>query len=135
MLDLTTSFLDQELADLDIPTSNSLIQRVNSDNVAQKHEAKDCSKMNNNATSLLNAKLEEVLKLVGCYIHPMPVLSVLLRMVGKEIYICALCGSLAQEDKILFVYSTPVTGEKTGSPSFVGHASVILDDAFGRNVR
>ncbi|XP_027095896.2 uncharacterized protein [Coffea arabica] len=133
ILDLTTSFLDQELADLDIPTSNSLIQRVNSDNVAQKHEAKDCSKMNNNATSLLNAKLEEVLKLVGCYIHPMPVLSVLLRMVGKEIYICALCGSLAQEDKILFVYSTPVTGEKTGSPSFVGHASVILDDAFGRN--
>ncbi|KAL3511024.1 hypothetical protein ACH5RR_030425 [Cinchona calisaya] len=137
ILDPTTSFLDQELADFDMPTPSSLIQRVScSDDVAQKQEVKDSSKVNNSGTWKHNAKLQDVLKLVACYVHPMPILALLLSTVGDKIYVCVICGSLAREDKVLFIYNAPVTGEKTGYPSFVGHASVILpmsEDALGSN--
>lgn len=121
-----------------MPTSYSLIQKVScSDDVAQKKEVKDSFKVNN-VNLKHNSKMQDILKLVGCYVHPMPISAILLSTVGDDIYVCVLCGSLVQEDKILFVYIVPITGEKIGCPSFVGHTSVILPmakDASCGNVR
>lgn len=81
--------------------------------------------------------IDSVFENLGCYLHPMPILSVLLRTKADEIYICVLCGSVMDKKWILFIYKIPLQGPRTGCPSFIGYASIVfpvLTDAFGREV-
>lgn len=85
----------------------------------------------------LNSELNGTVELVGCYVHPMPVSSVLLSTKGNEIYICVLCGLLVDRDKTLFIYKLSKEEPRVGCPSFVGHTSITLPslkDYFGREV-
>ncbi|GAV78765.1 LOW QUALITY PROTEIN: hypothetical protein CFOL_v3_22230, partial [Cephalotus follicularis] len=74
----------------------------------------------------LTNELEGNVELVGCYFHPLPVLALLLSTKGNEIYICVLCGLLADKDRRLFIYKVAIKGPTVGCPSFVGHTSIML---------
>ncbi|KAM7468461.1 hypothetical protein LguiB_016023 [Lonicera macranthoides] len=77
------------------------------------------------------------LQLVGCYLHPLPISLVLLSTKGNETYICVLSG-LFMENRTLFIYKSPIEGKRRGSPSFIGHASIVLPvsrDAFSREIQ
>lgn len=85
----------------------------------------------------LNNELQNIVELVGCYVHPMPISSLLLSTKGNEIYICVLCGLLMDRDRTLFIYKLPIKEPSVGCPSFVGHSSAmlpILKNYFGREV-
>lgn len=73
-----------------------------------------------------NNDIEGIAELVGCYLHPMPICSVLLNITENEIYICASCGLLINKKRTLFVYKIVVKEPWEGSPSFLGHTSVLL---------
>lgn len=86
----------------------------------------------------VNNDLECIVKFLGSYSHPMPVLSMLLSRKGNEIYICALCGILRDKRRILFLYKLSIEEPRRGCPCFVGHVPVTWPsstDIFGRVVR
>lgn len=81
-------------------------------------------------------ELASIFELVGCYVHPFPVLSILLSSRGDEIHICVLCGLLVK-DRTLFIYKIAAREPLVGLPSFVGHTLItlpVLKDYFGRDV-
>lgn len=85
----------------------------------------------------LDRKVELNYELLGCYVHPMSISSVLLRTKGNEIYICVLCGLLRDRDRNLLIYKLAIKEPRVGFPSFVGHTSItfpILKDYIGREV-
>ncbi|KAJ6689891.1 hypothetical protein OIU85_006208 [Salix viminalis] len=85
----------------------------------------------------LNNELDGIFDLVGCYFHPMPVLSLLLVTKGDEINVCALCGHLVDKNRTLFLYKLAIEETRTGNPSFVGHTSIMFPsstDIFGREI-
>lgn len=76
-------------------------------------------------------------ELVGCYLHPLPVLSLLVCTTGEDIHICVLCGLRVNKDRTLFIYKIATQEPRVGYPSFVGHTSVTLPtlkDYFGKEV-
>ncbi|XP_058183113.1 uncharacterized protein LOC131301036 isoform X1 [Rhododendron vialii] len=84
-----------------------------------------------------NDKMEKIIDLVGCYIHPLPISLVLLSTKEKEIYICVLCGVSADKRRTLFVYKVSLEQQSLGCPSFIGHTQILLPtskDAFGREI-
>lgn len=117
---------------------------------SQKQKAKICEystcnakKLNVNSDLKLQKQMElrnqlgGTVELVGCYIHPLPVLSVKLSTIGNEIYVCVSCGLLVDKNRTLFIYKLAIQEPRVGCPSFVGHTSVILPyskDDFGRDV-
>ncbi|EOA36038.1 hypothetical protein CARUB_v10008119mg, partial [Capsella rubella] len=91
-------------------------------------------KLNRDITT--NSKMEKSVELLGCYFHPMPVSSVILKSVGNEIYICVF--SFATEDRVstLFMYKISAKTPSKGFPSVIGHTSAklpIVDDKSGEN--
>ncbi|XP_065860602.1 uncharacterized protein [Euphorbia lathyris] len=72
----------------------------------------------------LDNELEGMVEFLGCYFHPMPVLSLVLRRKGNEIFICVLCGLLVDESRTLFVYKLVIEEPRAGCPLFVGHTLV-----------
>lgn len=81
-------------------------------------------------------KMEKIIDLVGCYVHPLPVSLVLLSMKEREIYICVLCG-VSADKRTLFMYRLSLEQQSLGCPSFIGHTQILLPtskDAFGREV-
>ncbi|GLT36955.1 hypothetical protein SLA2020_113000 [Shorea laevis] len=106
----------------------------------------NCSTSSNQETSFcdintskceVNSELEGNLHLVGCYVHPKPVLSILLSTKGNEISICASCGLLAEKERTFFIYRIATEEATTGCPSFVGYTPVTLpfsEDNLGREI-
>lgn len=86
---------------------------------------------------VLDTEPEGTFDLVGCYVHPMNVTSILLTTQGNEIYICVLCGILVNKDRNLYIYKVPLEEPGLGVPYFIGHSSITLpasNDIFGREV-
>lgn len=129
---------DKDLPELYGSISDLQNQTVySSTDAAQKQETEDGSTLNNSINLKHNIGMEGVLKIVACPMHPTPILMVLLSTVGNDFYLCLLCGSLAQENKVLLIYSAPITGSTAGCPSFISHSPVILPfmkDSLGRNI-
>ncbi|XP_060958697.1 uncharacterized protein LOC115700532 isoform X3 [Cannabis sativa] len=74
--------------------------------------------------------------LVGCYVHPLPVLSLTVSTGDNEIHICVLCD-LLDKYRTLFIYKVATHEPTAGYPSFVGHTSVLFPvqkDYFGREI-
>lgn len=65
-------------------------------------------------------------ELVGCYVHPMPVLSVLLNTREDEIHICVLCGLSTDKDMILFIYKVRTKEPRAENPTFIGYVTIML---------
>ncbi|KAF8399648.1 hypothetical protein HHK36_015517 [Tetracentron sinense] len=84
-----------------------------------------------------NSNSKGFVELLGCYMHPTPVLSVLLNTKGDDIYICVLCGLLGDKARTLFIYKIPTKEPRIGCPSFIGYTSVtmpISKDTFGKEI-
>ncbi|XP_048319035.1 uncharacterized protein LOC107429040 isoform X1 [Ziziphus jujuba] len=82
-------------------------------------------------------ELSSIFELVGCYLHPFPVLSILLGSRDSEIHICVLCGLLVDKERNLFIYKIETKEQMVGFPSFVGHTILtlpVLKDYFGREI-
>ncbi|CAK9142437.1 unnamed protein product [Ilex paraguariensis] len=81
--------------------------------------------------------LEGIVQLLGCYVHSMPILFVVLCKKANEIYICVLCGLLVDKERTLFIYNAPTEGKSLGCPSLIGHASLMSPasrDDFDREI-
>ncbi|KAF8021381.1 hypothetical protein BT93_G1731 [Corymbia citriodora subsp. variegata] len=72
----------------------------------------------------LNNEQESIYQLVGCYIHPLPIVAVWLSTHENEIYICVLSGLEEDKVKTLFLYKVPTEHAEAGCPSFLGHTPV-----------
>ncbi|ONM20801.1 DNA binding [Zea mays] len=73
------------------------------------------------------ARPDHHLELVGCYLHPMPVLSVMLNTKNhNSLYIYVLCGLLESCQRFLYVYSINPKDQKDVSPCFVGYTPLVL---------
>ncbi|TVU10724.1 hypothetical protein EJB05_44270, partial [Eragrostis curvula] len=67
------------------------------------------------------------LEFVGCYQHPMPVLSIMLNTRNHGIlYVCVLCGSLDSCQRVLYVYTITPKDQQDAPPCFVGHTPLLL---------
>lgn len=79
------------------------------------------------------------LELVGCYLHPVPVLSVMLNANNHDsFYIYVLCGLLESCQRFLYVYSITLKDQKDAPPCFVGYTPLVLptlDQSKTGNVR
>ncbi|XP_045787380.1 uncharacterized protein LOC123882822 isoform X2 [Trifolium pratense] len=75
----------------------------------------------------LKNNLNSSVKFVGCYMHPMPVSSLLLKTREDEIHICVLCG-LTSQHRTLFTYKVATKGPNFGCPSVMAHTPIILPD-------
>ncbi|KAK1389841.1 hypothetical protein POM88_018019 [Heracleum sosnowskyi] len=78
-----------------------------------------------------------IFELMGCYVHPGPVLSVLLSTNNGAICMCVLCGSFVDEQQTLYMHKTLTQGQSKGCPSLIGHASIVFpvtNDALSREI-
>ncbi|MCH82195.1 F/Y rich carboxy-terminal protein, partial [Trifolium medium] len=75
----------------------------------------------------LKNNLNSNVKFVGCYMHPMPVSSLLLKTTEDEIHICVLCG-LTGQHRTLFTYKVAIKGPNFGCPSVMAHTPIMLPD-------
>ncbi|CAJ2636399.1 unnamed protein product [Trifolium pratense] len=75
----------------------------------------------------LKNNLNSNVKFVGCYMHPMPVSSLLLKTREDEIHICVLCG-LTGQHRTLFTYKVAIKGSNFGCPSVMAHTPIMLPD-------
>ncbi|OVA10994.1 FY-rich [Macleaya cordata] len=92
----------------------------------------DMSTSDNNCCILKtepNKDSENVVELLGCYLHPTPVLSILLSTHGDDIHICVLCGLRQDRNRTFFIYKVPIKEQKGGCPSFLGYTSIILPNS------
>ncbi|XP_043716398.1 uncharacterized protein LOC122664583 [Telopea speciosissima] len=116
-----------------------------SNEVVEPHNLMGCSNM----VSLFQKKDEKFfgcgehnskkgfVTLVGCYVHPSPVLSVLYSNKGDDINICVLCGHLGDNVRTIFIYKVPIKEPIRGYPSFLAYSSIMLPiskDSFGRKI-
>ncbi|KAF6140079.1 hypothetical protein GIB67_001820 [Kingdonia uniflora] len=74
---------------------------------------------------------ESFVELVGCYVHPAPILSVQLSTQEANIHISVLCGLLADRAKSIFIYKVPIKQPRGVCPSFLGHSLIMLPTSKG----
>ncbi|CAL5065464.1 unnamed protein product [Urochloa decumbens] len=66
------------------------------------------------------------LQLVGCYLHPMPVLSIMLNTKDdSSLYIYVFCGLLESCQRFIYVY-TITKDQQDAPPCFVGYTPLLL---------
>ncbi|KAE8648790.1 hypothetical protein Csa_007889 [Cucumis sativus] len=85
----------------------------------------------------LYREAEGMSKIVGSYLHPLPVLSVFLSNIENVIHICVLCGLLVEKNRTVITYTVEVKEPKVGYPSLVGHTTVLmptLEDYLGKEI-
>jgi len=70
--------------------------------------------------------MRDSMELVGCYLHPNPVLSISLASKEDSLHICVLCGLVDSDIRNLFMYMIPIQGYRGNSPSFLAYTSLIL---------
>lgn len=78
------------------------------------------------------------LELVGCYLHPMPVLSIMLNTKNhSSLHIYVFCGLLESYQRSVYVY-TVTKDQQDAPPCFVGYTTLLmpsLDQSSAGNVR
>ncbi|EFH69666.1 predicted protein [Arabidopsis lyrata subsp. lyrata] len=118
------------------PSTKSQCKENTSEKRTSVQEFPASSNLEINRDVKINNEMGKTVELLGCYFHPMPVSSVLLKSAGNEIYICVL--SFATEDRVrtLFMYKMSAKAPSKGFPSIIGHTPAILpivDDKSGGN--
>ena len=151
----TNDFLDQHVSHVqksnihvDKMADNKKLMAPNCSESSQKQgkiffNSSSDAKEIQNGSDLMSKGIETkkdllgIFETVGCYLHPLPVLSLMVSTVGGEIHICVVSGLLVGKDRTIFIYKIATQEPKVGHPSFIGHTSVtfpILKDYFGKEV-
>ncbi|PIA28771.1 hypothetical protein AQUCO_06700053v1 [Aquilegia coerulea] len=73
-----------------------------------------------------NYTSKDFVELVGCYVQPAPILSVVLSSQGDDVHIAVLCGILADRPRTIFVYKVSLKEPSRGCPSFLGYTPLML---------
>ncbi|EMS64484.1 hypothetical protein TRIUR3_18208 [Triticum urartu] len=67
------------------------------------------------------------LELMGCYLHPMPVLSIMLNTKdSSSLHIYVLCGSSESCNRFLYIYDITLNDHHEKPPNFVGYTTLLL---------
>ncbi|XP_008446596.2 uncharacterized protein LOC103489281 isoform X1 [Cucumis melo] len=85
----------------------------------------------------LYCEAEGMSKIVGSYLHPLPVLSIFLSNIENVIHICVLCGLLVEKNRTVITYTVEMKESKVGYPTLVGHTTVLmptLEDYMGKEI-
>lgn len=69
---------------------------------------------------------KDSMELIGCYLHPNPVLLISLASKEDSLQICVLCGLADSDIRELFMYMIPLHGYRGNCPSFLGYTSLML---------
>ncbi|XP_073108053.1 uncharacterized protein [Elaeis guineensis] len=80
----------------------------------------------NNFDTKSKKEFRDLMKLVGCYLHPNPVLSIFLITKEDFLQICVLCGILEDNERYLFIYTVPIQEQSESCPSFIGYTSLVF---------
>ncbi|WOL07758.1 hypothetical protein Cni_G16505 [Canna indica] len=73
-----------------------------------------------------NEELGGTFELVGCYVHPNPVLSMCLRSEEDHLQISVICGLQESNKRYVFIYKAPLKDKGEVCPSFIGYTSLEL---------
>ncbi|GJN38286.1 hypothetical protein PR202_gb27314 [Eleusine coracana subsp. coracana] len=74
-----------------------------------------------------SSRSDHRLELMGCYLHPTPILSIMLNTKNhSNLHICVLCGFLKSFQRFLYIYTITPEDQKHASPRFVGYTPLIL---------
>ncbi|XP_020595777.1 uncharacterized protein LOC110035822 isoform X2 [Phalaenopsis equestris] len=66
------------------------------------------------------------MELVGCYLHPEPVLSIMLTENGNQLKLSVLCGFPDGNNRHIFMYAISDQKQRRGCPSFLGYTALVL---------
>ncbi|KAH0454266.1 hypothetical protein IEQ34_016190 [Dendrobium chrysotoxum] len=66
------------------------------------------------------------MELVGCYLHPEPVLSILLIANRNQLQLSILCGFPDRSNRYIFMYALSIEKQRRGCPSFLGYTPLLL---------
>ncbi|KAF2915048.1 hypothetical protein DAI22_09g002100 [Oryza sativa Japonica Group] len=100
------------------------------DNACHEHAPPDVNHLNgplcrHKETSPRVSNLH--LDLMGCYLHPMPVLSIVLNTKNNSsLLIYVLCGLLESCERFLYVYTIVPKDQQETAPYFVGYTPLLL---------
>ncbi|KAF0921328.1 hypothetical protein E2562_003128 [Oryza meyeriana var. granulata] len=102
----------------------------NEDNACHEHALPDINHLNGSSckheeTSPRASNLH--LDLMGCYLHPMPVLSIILNTKNNSsLLIYVLCGFLESCQRFLYVYNIIPKDQQETAPYFVSYTPLLL---------
>lgn len=84
--------------------------------------------LDNSSAKIENSKWDTMgsMELLGCFLHPSPVLSVSLSSKGGYLQICVLCGLVGNNIKNIFMYEIHGCEHGENSPSFIGYTPLML---------
>ncbi|KAG8366476.1 hypothetical protein BUALT_Bualt17G0083900 [Buddleja alternifolia] len=105
--------------------------------VKKPKNGEDDSRSNIQPKANLTSKLQGLLELSACFVHPMPISMVQLIVKDNEVFVCVKCGYSEHNESTIFVYKALKKGEKMGCPSLIGHVPVALQflkNALGRDI-
>ncbi|KAH9298103.1 hypothetical protein KI387_029785, partial [Taxus chinensis] len=71
------------------------------------------------------------IELVGCYEHPIPVISMALSVQGEDIHLCVVCGLPQGRERNLFIYKVVIRDASENCSYLLGYIVVILPDVEG----
>ncbi|KAL8120980.1 uncharacterized protein LOC141724995 isoform X2 [Apium graveolens] len=129
---------NQALLELDVPGPLLLDQgKISGSKLVSSNIEETGSHLTAQTNTKHDSDLVNNFVLMGCYVHPRPILSVLLSTNNDAICICVLCGSFVDEQQTLYMHKTPTQGQSKGCPSLIGHVPILFrvtDDALRREV-
>ncbi|KAK9127346.1 hypothetical protein Syun_016143 [Stephania yunnanensis] len=127
--DLSRHEVKEILADWDIQTPGSPVSRSGQEcgNLLSHTMIRQESKLMDQISPNMDfdRERENVVELLGCYMHPAPVLSMLLTSRGEEVHVAVLCGCLEEKARTIFVYKIPTGTQRGGCPSFIGYTVML----------
>ncbi|VAI30410.1 unnamed protein product [Triticum turgidum subsp. durum] len=103
-------------------------------NMGNRHDVSHARSNINHVNGLLSKHPETSskgsdhhLELMGCYLHPMPVLSIMLNTKdSSSLNIYVLCGSSESCKRFLYVYDITPNDHHEKPPNFVGYTTLLL---------
>ncbi|MQL69097.1 hypothetical protein Taro_001422 [Colocasia esculenta] len=125
--------------DLTYSDENELVKPIDNEHIDHPQtELYECQLCVSPLSKVLNPKeeFEGFVELIGCYLHPKPVLSVILTAKEDALSVCVLCGHLEGGGRELFIYKVYVKVQIT-YPSFIGYTSIsfpVIKDACSQTI-
>lgn len=128
--DVPPSTLKAEVVENNDSRARSVLKKEsNVNNLEPVHRTPEDNIINIDGSTDGNKRAMESTVLVGCYGHPIPVLSLLLSVWGKDVHLCVVCGLLQERERILFMYKVVIEEASCNYSCLLGYTRVILPDA------
>ena len=84
------------------------LKELDVNNLEPVHHTEEDIIININDSTDGNKRAMEFTELVGCYEHPIPVLSLLLSVRKIDVNLCVVCGLIQERERIIFMYKVVI---------------------------